>query len=1058
MTSLGERLSVLARLPGDVVTLARPDGTIVYVSPSVERTLGHSPEALPALAPGELVHPDDLERSAERWHELLSRPGGSLRWELRVRHAEGHWVWVEVLATNTLDDPDIAAVFTNFRDITERKMAEEARRESEARLQAVLQHSRDVIGLLDPGGVLTWISPGLTEMLGWTPDDVVGHDGFAFVHPEDRSVALDRFGAILGLGRPVDPVTVRVANTSGEWTTVEIAGAPWRVEGRIEGVVVNLRDVEWRRRGEEALRRSEERFRALVQNAYDAIAVLGPDGTIRDATPSLTTLFGRPLDAIVDRPGVSWVHPEDLDRVTAALTTVLATPGATGELQCRISHADGDWRWVEATAVNLLDNPAVCGVVVNIRDVTDRVTALHALHESEQLFRSLARSSPVGIFQQDATGACIYVNQRWQEITGYRFEDALGDGWRRAIHPDDLAALEASGGSDLGQARELRVIRPDGEQRWVSVRTAPLVDEDGRSEGRVGTVEDITDRIEAQRDSRRLTEVFEATRDLIAIADPDARLLHLNRAARRFFGLADGESADRVDLTRHLPPDSLSRLAAELEDGLDHSGTWEGELTLLDADGNPVPHLAQVLVHAGPDGTPEYYSAVLRDIRERKAFEHRLAHQATHDPLTGLPNRTLLLDRLEMAVARARRHHRRLAVLFLDLDHFKVVNDSLGHGLGDRLLVAIAERLRAALRPDDTVARFGGDEFVVLCEDLLGRSDAVAIAERILAELSGPFVVDDAEVFVGVSIGIAFPDDPDADPETLIRDADAAMYQAKNRGRGRWVVFDNAMRASAVDRLDIENALRRALDRRELRIHYQPVVDLATGRIVGVEALLRWEHPERGLLLPGEFIGVAEETGLIVPIGAWVLHQACRQVQRWHADLPDHPPLRLAVNLSGRQLGHATLLEQVTTAITGTGIDPALVELEITESVLMDDVATSEETLARLKRLGVRIVVDDFGTGYSSLSYLRHFPVDQLKVDRSFVGGLGRDPSDSAIVAAVITLAHTLGLSAVGEGVETADQLAELRSLGCDLAQGFHVARPLPGHDLGVLLATGRRW
>jgi diguanylate cyclase (GGDEF)-like protein/PAS domain S-box-containing protein len=1058
MTSLGDRLSNLARLPGDVVALARPDGTLSYVSPSVERTVGYSPAAFMALSPRDLVHPDDLEVAGARWRELLAGPADSVGWEVRVRHADGRWIWLEVLGTNALDDPAVGALFMSFRDVTERKAAEEARRESEARLRAVLQHSRDVIGLLSPQGSLTWVSPALTDMLGWRPDDVIGQVAFEFLHPDDREAARERFAAVLDHGAAVDPIRVRILAVDGSWVPVEIAGSPWRAGGRTEGVVVNVRDIRWRLESEAALRRSEERFRALVQNSYDAIVVLGPDGTLQYATPSIESLFGRPVDAILEQQAVSWVHPEDLDTVAEALTSVMATPGSAGEVRCRIRHGDGRWRWVEATSVNLLEDPAVGGIVVNIRDVTDRVEALNAVRESERLFRSLARSSPVGIFQQDASGACIYVNERWQEITGLAFEEALGDGWRRVMHPEDLAIFEGDGAGEFGKPRVLRVVRPDGEQRWVSVRTAPLVADDGRHEGRVGTIADITDRIEAERDSKRLTEVFEATEDLVVIADPEGRLLHLNRSARRFFGLPDGAPPEQIDLVRHLPPEDLSRLAAEIEEALGSGNTWRGELTLVDAHGTAVPHLAQVLVHLGEDGGPEYYSAVLHDIRERKAFEHRLAHQATHDPLTGLPNRTLLLDRLEMALARARRHHRRIAVLFLDLDHFKVVNDSLGHGLGDRLLVAIAGRLRATLRPDDTVARFGGDEFVVLCEDLAGRADAVAVAERLLAELAGPFTVDGAEVFVGASVGIAFPDHPDADPETLIRDADAAMYQAKDRGRGRWVVFDNAMRASAVDRLDIGNALRRALERRELRVHYQPVVDLGAGRVAGVEALVRWEHPERGLLLPGEFIAVAEETGLIVPIGAWVLDQACRQIQRWHADRPGRPPLRVAVNLSGRQLGHPGLVEDVSAALADTGIDPALVELEITESVLMDDVETSEETLRRLKALGVRIVVDDFGTGYSSLSYLRRFPVDQLKVDRSFVAGLGTDPGDSAIVAAIVTLAHTLGLTAVAEGVETAAQLAELRRLGCARAQGYLFARPSTGHDIGVLLDADPRW
>jgi diguanylate cyclase (GGDEF)-like protein/PAS domain S-box-containing protein len=602
------------------------------------------------------------------------------------------------------------------------------------------------------------------------------------------------------------------------------------------------------------------------------------------------------------------------------------------------------------------------------------------------------------------------------------------------------------------------MVRPDGEIRWVAVNTGPMFDDDGVFQGAVGAMEDITERTEAMRDSRRLTDIFEATHDLVAIADGEGSLLYLNRSGREFFGIDERMPLESFDMLGSFGPELVDRMTTEIQPSIEREGMWSGELSMSRADGAVVHHRAQLLVHKNDDGQSEFFSAVLHDISERKEIEHRLAHQAMHDPLTGLPNRALLLDRLDRALRRARRQQRRVAVLFLDLDHFKVVNDSLGHGLGDRLLVSISERLQAALRPTDTVARFGGDEFVVLCEDLLDQQDAVAIAERVNEAVSGPFVIDDVEVFVGVSIGIAFPDSTDADPETLIRDADAAMYQAKDRGRARWVIFDNAMRASAVDRLDIENALRRALERRELRVFYQPMIELATGCVVGVEALLRWEHPERGLLLPGDFITVAEETGLIVPIGSWVLDHACRQVQRWQASMRDLPPLVLAVNLSGRQLGHPRLVDDVAAVLNETAIDPSNVDLEITESVLMDDVEMSEETLGRLKRLGVKLVVDDFGTGYSSLSYLRRFPVDVLKVDRSFVDGLGSDSGDSAIVNAVVTLAHTLGLHAVAEGVETAEQLSELRRLGCDTAQGFYFARPATGDRIGELLRTSKGW
>jgi diguanylate cyclase (GGDEF)-like protein/PAS domain S-box-containing protein len=1061
MTTFDERLAVLSRLPGDVVSLFDRDGRLLYVSPSVERTLGYPVEEYVALDPTELVHPEDRRVSAACWERVLAQPHEPVRWELRLRHADGTWRWIEVIATNHLDDPTIGAIFTTYRDVTERRTVEEALRESEDRLRAVLENSRDIIAVITADGRLQWVSPVATDMLGLQVDDLIDTDVFDLVHPDDIPAARKRLIEAVTRGSAVDPIELRIRHASGAWVPVEVAGSPWRRSDAIEGVVINVRDIRWRLEAEEALRASEERFRSLVQFSGSVVQILDDEARVRWCSPSAVEVIGYTDDELVGTWVGDYAHPDDLEAATTAFLEALARPGESRTVVCRVRHRDGRWCWLECTFTNRRKDRTIAGMVANYRDVTEQRQAEQALRESERLFRSLARSSPTGIYQQNARGECTYVNHRWQEITGFTMQDALGHGWRRIVHPDDRARLgmEHEGPPRPTAIRdEFRVIRPDGEVRWVAVQTAPLFDDDGLFVGSVGTIEDITERVEAQRDSRRLIDIFEATNDLVAMADATGQLLYLNRSSRRFFGMTDDAPPAELDILSRLPGDQLQQLASEAVTALERDGIWNGELFLVRHDGEVVPHLAQLLVHRDHLGQPEYYSAVLRDISERKTFEQRLAHEATHDPLTGLPNRTLLLDRLSMALGRARRHHRRIAVLFLDLDHFKVVNDSLGHGLGDRLLVDIAGRLRAALRPGDTIARFGGDEFVVLCEDLLDRKDATAIADRLIKALREPFSTDEGEVFIGASIGLALPEDPNTDPEALIRDADAAMYQAKARGRARWVVFDAAMRAHAIDRLDIESALRRALERRELRVHFQPVVSLATGAVTGVETLVRWEHPERGLLNPGEFISVAEETGLIVPIGAWVLEQACRQTQRWRATRPGLDRLMVSVNLSGRQLGHPELVTEVAAILTETGIDPSLVELEITESVLMDDVEMSHETLERLKRLGVKLVVDDFGTGYSSLSYLHRFPVDLLKVDRSFVARLGGDPGDAAIVTAIITLAHTLGLEAVAEGVETAEQLEELRRLGCDRAQGYHLARPAPEGVIAELLAGDPRW
>ncbi len=446
--------------------------------------------------------------------------------------------------------------------------------------------------------------------------------------------------------------------------------------------------------------------------------------------------------------------------------------------------------------------------------------------------------------------------------------------------------------------------------------------------------------------------------------------------------------------------------------------------------------------------------AQLRTLRE--AFRDRMRFEATHDPLTGLPNRALLLHRLRGALARSRHTHRSTALLMVDLDHFRVVNDSLGHAHGDDLLIALAERLVASVGPRDTVARFGGDEFVILCEDLNGAVEADQIAECVVEALDGRVDLGaGTEVFVSASIGIAVAEDESATAEDLLRDADAAMHRAKAKGRSRTEAFDVGLRATAVDRFALETDLRRSIDRRELQVLYQPIIHLESGEVEGVEALLRWQHPERGLLVPADFLHIAEESRLIVPIGRWVLAEACQAVDRVRRSRRAAGGLALSVNLSPCQLGHPALVDELRALLADAAVAPGQLALEITESALVDDVDATVATLDRIKAQGIGLAVDDFGTGYCSLSYLRRFPVDQVKVDRGFVAGLGREADDAAIVAAVVNLAATLGLRSIAEGVETTGQLEELRRLGCDLAQGYLISPPLAEPELADFLREG---
>ncbi len=569
----------------------------------------------------------------------------------------------------------------------------------------------------------------------------------------------------------------------------------------------------------------------------------------------------------------------------------------------------------------------------------------------------------------------------------------------------------------------------------------------------------LTEDLTRRQSEARFASLVQHSSDVVTVIDADSTVRWVSPSVERVLGYEPAE-LDRTQLTAIVHPEDKASVLQFLVNGGVEGDTHPGltEFRLRHREGFWV-HVETLRTNLLQD--PNVRGIVLntRDVSERKAFEEQLEHQAFHDTTTGLANRALFRDRVEHALERQIRDDRPVSILFMDLDDFKTINDSLGHAAGDRMLAEVGERLRHCLRAADTAARLGGDEFAILLEDGGEGLGAADVAARILETLEGPFHLGDTQVFCRASIGIATADrdrDGIASAEELMRNADVAMYMAKESGKNRYQIFEPAMHDTALKRLELKADLQRALDNGEFVLHYQPVIELETGEISGLEALLRWQHPRRGLVPPMDFIPLAEESGLIVPIGDWVLLEATRQARALQERYPVYPPLHMAVNLSARQLQRPEIVADVAEALMQSGLAPSSLVLEITESVMMQDVELSVQRLTELKEIGVRLAVDDFGTGYSSLNYIQQFPVDILKVDKSFIDAVNTDPRKSALTATIIKLAADLDLRPVAEGIERADQLEQLLALHCDLGQGFYFARPLTMDGIDDLLATRR--
>jgi diguanylate cyclase (GGDEF)-like protein/PAS domain S-box-containing protein len=827
----------------------------------------------------------------------------------------------------------------------------------------------------------------------------------------------------------------------------------------------------------------EQRFRWFVTSSQEMLVEITLDGRFLYVSPNCTSIIGYEPDELIGRSIFEFTHPDDVAESSASLVATIG--GKPVEIRLRYRHKSGEWRWYEGYRRIYRRSRGDVRVVTIARDVTDRRNAEELAKESQARLRLHVERTPVAVIGWDRDGRIASWNPAAESIFGFAAAEVIGrDG--QAL----LGRPRPSGERGSRVTRE--TMTRNGARLICEWNDTPLVSAEGTLVGATSMVQDVTERMRAQealRDSeaaiRSLYEVTSAPR-----IDHDEKVDAVLAMGCAFFHLPSGIitriDGDELEILSALYPDDRFKRGARLKLASMYSGRvvaagetvaihdgrtadWTShpahqEYKLEAFIGTPVRVRGEVygtISFAGPEPRAAPFTETEIDfIRliaqwlglaiERNDVEDELRHNALHDALTGLPNQRLFHDRVQVAMAHAKRSGEKVAVCFLDLDRFKIINDTLGHRIGDALLREVSARLATCLREGDTLARLGGDEFVVLLPSVGDVTAAGKIAQRLLDSLDAPMNIDGRELFVTASIGVSLFPDAGADPEALVKHADQAMYRAKDVGRATYQLYAPAD-AGSNERLALETSLRRAIKNDELLLHYQPQVDIASGKLVGVEALVRWQRPGLALVPPSDFIPLAEETGLIIPIGAWVIDNACRQAARWRQ--LGFPAFRMAVNVSARQFRHKSFVESVDAMLRANGLDPGCLELELTESITMQASDVELAAFEHLKRLGVRLALDDFGTGFASLSNLKRFPVDVVKIDRTFVTDCLNSTDDAAIVKAVVSMGHALRLQVTAEGVETREQLAFLQLLGCDCAQGYFVGAPMSAAELERLVA-----
>ncbi|MGB5062205.1 MAG: PAS domain S-box protein, partial [Candidatus Competibacter sp.] len=990
-----------------------------------------------------LVCQEDRERVAG----IVGRAGAARErflTEFRSRGPNGGETWFIARGQVSGEDPE-PGVIAIVWDITEFKLAELALYENEERFEAIVDSLNDAVFLQNgQSGEILYTNSRASEMFGYSRS-TFSRLTFEALCANDEPTQCQALSQLAQAFKHDYPQSFEclARNAGGRRFWIE-ANARVAQIGNAWCLVVVVRDIDDRKMAAQTLLESEKRYRTLLDLSPDAIFV-HRDGVMTMANRSALRLLGaegeqRPLGL----PWTEWIHPDYHEVVAQRLRAVRDSerPITLPIMEQCYLRVDGSPVEVEvmSSSILLTDGRAVLSVV---RDITQRKQDEARLKSLLAQQEAILDNALVGIVLLRQR-VIIQCNRRFEELFGYGEGEMLGHTTRLIYSSDEeYRAIGERAYSTVGRGEtyeeELWLKRKDGDLFWGCLNGRAL-DSSQPQEESVWIYSDLTAQKQGRERLRLVASVFESAAEGIVITDPDQTILAINPAFSEITGYpAEEVLGRRPNLIQSGRHDAA--FFQQMWRGIEQTGKWRGEIWNRRKNGEVYPELLSVSTVKDPAGCVTHYVGVFTDIAAIKNFERQLIFLAHHDPLTELPNRVLFNDRLTHGILHAARDGTCLAVLFIDLDHFKNVNDTLGHQFGDQLLQMVAGELRKPIRACDTLARLGGDEFILLIEDIGSHQDATMVAHKLLAIFEKPFLLAEHEIHISASIGISYYPADGQDCGELMKNADAAMYQAKAQGRNNYHLYAREMTAHALDRLRLEAMLRRSVKNDELLIYFQPQVDMASGTLIGAEALVRWNHPELGLVLPGNFVALAEETGFIVTLGAWVLRESCAKLQAWRA--AGYRIDKISVNFSIRQFERGGMTGLIETVLAENGLPPECLEIEITESFIIK-AEDAFRFLGDLRTLGVHLAVDDFGTGYSSLMYLKRLPIQRLKIDRSFVADIGRDANNEAIIRAIIMLAGNLGLSVIAEGVETEMQADFLLREGCPHGQGYYFDRPLP--------------